>query len=242
MAFNSRLGRFGDVAVSLTGMADFDQRAANIIANNGAITGARPNLIQTLAQKGFWDPASHTWQTWVAAFGARRNAYMGSLGGVLQQNCPRSPPGFPVGFCLHELAAPLKHGNLRWFSNRVGTIADNLQTRPDGTTGVDPASKPVWNFIINAAGEIVTGPEDFEAIKHTCLAAGADVWSAGQLGIKSGRIFLVDLQSGHYVRPNVAKGTTLANDLISFTEDIFKNYCSHFGLGCLDNNFSCIWG
>jgi hypothetical protein len=58
MAFHSQLGRFGDVAQALTGMADFDQRAANIIAQNGIIAGTitgtiigtitgpgRPNLL-----------------------------------------------------------------------------------------------------------------------------------------------------------------------------------------------------
>jgi hypothetical protein len=241
MPFHSQLGRFGDLAQTLTEMADSDHRAANIISQNGNIIGLRPTLVQTLALKGFWDPNDPTWNTWITAFGTRRNTYMGHGGFVLQQNCPKSPPGFPAGYCLHELAPPLKHGNLRWFSNRVGTIADNLQTRADGSLGVDPSSKPVWNFIVNAAGEIVTGSEDFEAIKHTCLAAGVDVWSAGQLGIKGGVVCLVDLQSGHYVRPNVAPGTSLANELISFTQDVFKDYCAHFNIACLDPSFGCIW-
>jgi hypothetical protein len=162
----------------------------------------------------------------------------------LEQKCTKSSPGFP-GYCLHELAPPLNHGNLRWFSRKLppfSAIADNLQTRADGSLRVDPSSRPIWDFLINQAGEIVTGTEDFEAIKHTCLAAGAGVWAAGQLGIRGGVVHLVDLQSGHYVGPNVLPGTTLANELISFTQDIFNRYCAHFNITCLHENFSCIWG
>ena len=157
-----------------------------MVGQSGAIIGIRPNLAQALGSKGFWDQNDPTWTSWVSIFAARRNTHIVGVTeeSFLQASCPKSPPGFPSGYCLHELAPPLKHGNLRWFSNRVGAISDNIQTRADGSVGVDPSSKPVWNFTINAAGEIVTGSEDFEQIKHTCLAAGADVWSAGQIGIE----------------------------------------------------------
>jgi hypothetical protein len=242
MAFHNQLGRFGDLAQMLTGMADFDQRAANIISGNGNITGQRPTVSQALASKGFSDPNDAAWLVWLALFSGTRNAYLGSGGIVLQPNCPKSPPGFPPGYCLHELAPPLKHGSLRWFCQRIATVKDNLQTRADGSLGVDPSSKPVWNFIITAAGEIVTGSEDFEAIKHTCLAAGSDVWAAGQLGIDGGKVRLVDLQSGHYVRPTVTVGTNLATELIAFTENAFKQYCTHFKMSCLHPSFVCVWG
>ena len=240
MAFNTHLGRFGDVALALTGVADFDQRAAIIISSNGSIIGGRPGLIQVLSAKGFSDPNDPTWRNWLRIFGRHRNAYMGHGGSVLQMNCTTPNPAFPA-HCLHELSPPLKHGSLRWFSNRVGRVADNVHTRPDGSVGVNPASRPVWNFIINGAGEIVTGSEDFEAIKHTCLAAGADVWAAGQIGIKGGTILLVDLQSGHYVRPNVAPSTHLARELITFTETVFRGYCVHFAISPLDPGFGCVW-
>jgi hypothetical protein len=251
MAFHSQLGRFGDVAQALTGMADFDQRAANIIAQNGIIAGTiigtitgpgRPNLFNILGLKGFWEPSDPTWTTWLPFFNGHLGTYKGHGGVALKASCPRSPPGFPTGFCLHELAPPLNHGNPRWFSTLVRGIADNIQTRADGSVGVDPSSRPIWNFIINEVGEIVISSEDFEAIKHTCIAAGADVWSAGQIGIKGGVINLVDLQSGHYVRPNVGQGTSHANALIAFTTVIFKDYCAHFGIRCLDPGFTCIWG
>lgn len=95
MAFHSQLGRFGDLAQTLTGTTDFDQHAANIISQNGHIHGGRPTLVQTLGSKGAWDPKDPTWVAWTAVFGARRNTHIGNGGGPLQPNCPRSPPGFP---------------------------------------------------------------------------------------------------------------------------------------------------
>lgn len=240
MAFNSQLGRFGDTARTLTMVADFDQQAAIIVSGNGPIVGPRPNLIDVLTSKGFSEPGDLTWINWQTTFGTHRNTYMGTGGVVLHQSCTTPHPAFPA-HCLHELSPPLTHGSLRWFSNRVGTIADNLHTRGDGTEGINPASRPVWNFIISAAGEIVTGSEDFEAIKHTCLAAGENVWAAGQIGVRGGSVHLVDLQSGHYVRPNVAPSTHLSRQLIIFTENVFKEYCTHFGIAPLHANFRCVW-
>src|SRR5439155_1428971 len=97
------------------------------------------------------------------------------------------------------------------------------------------------NFVITDWGEILIAREDFEFIKHTSLAAGLTVWSAGQLGIQASTIRLVDLQSGHYVKPNVMPGTTLAHELTSFTDAVFKEYSAHFGLTCLHANFHCLF-
>jgi hypothetical protein len=243
MAYHTQLGRFGDVAQTLTGMSDFDHRAANLIALNGKLIGKRPRLVQLLATKGFSNPKSNTWKKWVnGGFTTNRNQHMAAGGFALQPNCAQSPAGFPVNYCTHELAPPLHYGSLSWFNHNITFRADTIQTNPDGSESVDPSVKPTWNFIITVEGEIITGSEDFEAIKHTCLAAGGNVWSAGQIGIKNKMVKLVDLQSGHYVRANVAQGTPIANALIAFTEAMFKDYCAYFNIGCLDPAFTCIWG
>jgi hypothetical protein len=235
MPFHNQMGRFGDLAQAITLMTNPDQRAANVIAANGHIHH------QALQSKGFLEPIDPVWTSWNGIFGQLRNSHIGNGGSPLQQSCPKSPPGFPPGYCLHELAPPLKHGSLRWFAQRFGAIKDNLHTKADGSVGVIPSARPVWNFVITVEGEIVTGSEDFEAIKHTCLTGGLDAWSAGQLGIRNGMLELVDLQSGHYVRPNVVVGTNLATQMIAFTGQTFGRYCAHFGLGCLAANFHCVW-
>lgn len=132
---------------------------------------------------------------------------MGTGGGPLSAWCTWQWPGFPTGGCAHELTPPLIHGNLRWFSQRLTALPDNLIVQQDGTIVIDPASKPLWNFVIVGTGEIVIGSEDYGWIKHTCLAGGLQVWSAGQIAIENNQVRLVDLQSGHYVRPNVGPGT-----------------------------------
>jgi hypothetical protein len=240
----SQLGRFGAEGSILTNMMDPDQKAANVVASNGKLIGPRPSLDQVLAAKGFWERTDPQWRKWVKTFGTLRNTYMGNGGGVLQSRCPTNWPGYPSGLCLHELTPPLLYGNFRWFGQRVGSggLPDNVQTRGDGTLGIDPASKPIWNFVVTSEGEILTGSEDYELIKHTCLAAGLDIWSAGELGILKRRLRLINLQSGHYVFSNVGPGTQLAVELVNFTKSVFVGYAKALRLICLDSKFECVWG
>ena len=238
--YRTHLGRFGDLGAALVGIVDPDLRAAHAYAANGAI-GARPTLAQILATKGFLDPADPAWVAWLQTFGQHRNNHMGQGGGPLVASCPTSWPGYPRGMCLHELTPPLLHGNLRWFSNRIGVQANNIISKPNGSLGVDPSSRPLWNFIVTSGGDILISSEDFELIKHTCIAGGLEVWSAGQVGIESGTMRIVDLQSGHYVKSNMAPGTPLALQLRAFTQGVFVDYARTFGLGCLHANFACVW-
>jgi hypothetical protein len=119
-------------------------------------------------------------------------------------------------------------------------VGTTVHTRSDGTIGVDPAAKPLWNYVVTTAGEILVGSEDFEWIKHTSLAGGLEVWTAGQVGVEQNRVRLVDLQSGHYVGWAILPGSSLANELIRFTEEVFQKYSQYFGL-ILHPSFQCIW-
>ena len=91
------------------------------------------------------------------------------------------------------------------------------------------------------SGDILIGTEDYEWIKHITLAAGWKVWSAGEIGIENHQIRLVNVQSGHFVVPNVPPGTGLAQHLISFTNDVFQQYAQTFSLTCLHPQFACVW-
>lgn len=238
----TQLGRFGDIGAALTSQLDPDHRAAHLYASNGTTIGPRPTLSQILASKGFLDASHPAWVAWQAIFGGHRNQYIGNGGGPLLARCTASWPGAPTGTCLHELTPPLLHGNLCWFANRVGGQADNVITRPNNSLAVDQSSRPLWNFVVTNPGDILVASEDFELIKHTCVAGGLDVWSAGQVGIQNGTIRITDLQSGHYVKPNVAPGGSLAQNLIAFTRSVFVDYTRAFSLTCLHPQFDCVWG
>lgn len=85
---------------------------------------------------------------------------------------------------MHELTAPLRHGSVRYIVQNVPP--GNVVQSSDGTSKVDPAVKPGWNYLITANGEILVAAEDFGWIKHTSLAAGQHVYSAGQIGVEGG--------------------------------------------------------
>ena len=68
------------------------------------------------------------------------------------------------------------------------------------------------------------------------------MWSAGQVGIENHFIRLVDLQSGHFVKPHVQARTPTAQALIDFTRDVFQQYASGLvTVPCLHPNFTCVW-
>jgi hypothetical protein len=140
------------------------------------------------------------------------------------------------------MSPPLHYWTMRSFDSRMTT--DNVVQRADGTFGVDTSVQPIFNYVILNHGEILVAPEDFGWVKHTSLAAGATVWSAGQVGILNNQPRLVDLQSGHYVRSRVTPimpGSNLARRLMTFTEVVFKAYFKTFNLVNLHPSFQCVW-
>jgi hypothetical protein len=121
---------------------------------------------------------------------------------------------------------------------------NNVIYRADGTPGVDSSVQPLWNYVLTRRGEILVGAEDFGWIKHTSIAGGQSVWAAGQVGIENGQLRMVDLQSGHYVLAGAAQitpGSTLAVELIRFTQRVFQGYFNSFSLPNLHPSFACVW-
>jgi hypothetical protein len=104
-------------------------------------------------------------------------------------------------------------------------------------------SKPLWNFVISQEGEILLSEEDYGVIKHSSLSGGRDAWAAGQIGIANKQIRLVDLHSGHFMKP-VPHPTSLSLAFIAFTREVFLAY--EAGLlrpryQCLHPSFDCVW-
>jgi hypothetical protein len=96
----------------------------------------------------------------------------------------------------------------------------NVVRRADGTMGVDTAVRPIRNYVLTSRGEILVALEDFEWIKHTSIAGGNDVWSAGQIGVENSQLRVIDLQSGHYIGGNITPGSARAKAIIQFTEKV----------------------
>jgi hypothetical protein len=139
---------------------------------------------------------------------------------------------------MHELCPPIRYWSMRSFDSRMAS--DTIIVHADGTVGVDETIKPLWNYVLTWRGELLVAPEDFGFIKHTSIAAGENVWSAGQIGIQGNKLRVADLQSGHYVR-GITPESTLGNLLVQFTQDIFKSYFQIFNLANLHSQFECVW-
>ncbi len=143
---------------------------------------------------------------------------------------------------MHELTPPLRYWSMRSFASRMRI--NNVIQRADGGVGIDGSVQPLWNYVLTRRGEILVAAEDFGWIKHTSIAGGSNVWSAGQIGIENNQLRVVDLQSGHYVlggASHITPGSNLARQLIQFTEDVFKGYFQAFGLANLHPSFQSVW-
>src|SRR5262249_55746389 len=154
----------------------------------------RPDLATVLGTKMLLEDTDPTWRLWNNSFSALLHTYQRTGGSQLSGWCTQTWPGQPQGVCMHEMSPPLHYWSMRSFDTRMTT--DNVVQRPDGTFGVDTSVQPIFNYVILNHGEILVAPEDFGWVKHTSLAAGATVWSAGQVGILNNQLRLVDLQSG----------------------------------------------
>lgn len=242
MSFRAnQLGRFGSIGIGLITSDDPDQAAAHLYARNGKIVGSRPTVEEILASKGLWDPNDPQWDQWAKLFILLRDNHCRVGGRRLVSVCTAPHPRHP-NECWHEIVPPLDHCNLRWFAQNVlPSLADNVVPRADGSFGLPTDFWPIWNFVITPDGEILVSKEDYGVIKHTSISGGREVWSAGQVGIESRLIRLVDLQSGHYVKPNVLQNTQAAQDLIDFTKEVFRQYSTSLGINCLHPSFECIW-
>ena len=266
---DTQLGRFHEVCRQTYGSkhGDPDLLAANSLAADGVGVGQRPDLSAVLGQKLLSDDSDPNWKAWEQQFGNLRGGYMKRGGGLLVGQCPKPWDGMPSGFCMHELTPPNQYFSLRSFDSRMLLPFDpdptdpatkkldpvtkkpkrrvtNLLTKQDGSIAVDESVKPIWNYVITLRGEVLVAPEDYGWIKHTSIAGGSDVWSAGQVGLEGGKLRLLDLQSGHYVlggKANIVPGTPLALELVKFTRDVIHAYFAHFQLKNLHPSFDCIW-
>jgi len=258
MAFrHTQLGRFGSYGVSLNGTTpgDLDNKIAHLYASNGIVT-ARHVVQDILSSKGMWDQQFPPWLPWTGTFDILRHKYAGLINNLQARctvqlpRCPRYPHRYN---CWHELIPPEEHYNLLGFAQQIlPTLNGNLITRPDGTRGISTELWPIWNFIVTQDGEILLSQEDFGVIKHPSISAGIEVWSAGQVGIEHYQgdpvIRLVDLQSGHFVRPHVLPRTARAQALIDFTREAFQQYEQSLvqaaipAVPCLHpTSFTCVW-
>jgi hypothetical protein len=249
----TQLGRFGDFASRLMNhnYDDRDQQIAHLYASDGliqygSIPGARPTVQQVLDDKGLWDQRDPTWTNWRGQFDNIQHHYLGGLR-PLQAQCRRGPqPGPPPSQCWHGLIPPLKHYNLRWFVQHVLPNLPNnfvnVAQHANGVLYIQMHSKPLWNFVISQEGEILLSEEDWGVIKHSSLSGGRDVWSAGQIGVANNRIHLVDLHSGHFMKP-VPHPTPLSLAFIAFTREVFLAYAGGLltGIPCLHPGFDCVW-
>lgn len=251
--YHTQLGRFGEYGLTLITKpvaisTDPDLMAAHLYAIDGSISNPRPNLQVVLASKGLWDPSDLAWKSWQTVFASLQNTHNTNGGGPLTARCPDRWPGpdpwpaFPIDSCAHELPAPFFHWNLRGFTqHHLRQQPDNVVYATDGTAQVDSSSKPVLLYIVVRSGDILISTEDYEWIKHPCIAGGLEVLSAGEIGVENHQICLVNLRSGHFIRPNVPGGSALAQNLISFTRDVFRQYNQTLNLACLHQQFDCVW-
>ena len=244
MAFqDTQLGRFGELCSAHFGAhGDPDIRAAHALATDGVSSPARPTLQAVLGTKLLNEDGDPNWQPWSRRFSALLSTYQSRGGSPLAGQCPRSWPPHPPGFCMHELTPPLRYWSMRSYSSRMRS--NNVILRADGTVGVDTSVQPLWNYVLTRRGEILVAAEDFGWIKHTSVAGGQNVWAAGQVGIENGQLRLVDLQSGHYVlagAANITPGSTLAREMMTFTENSFREYFQSFSLPNLHASFACVW-
>lgn len=240
---DTQLGRFGELCTQhFGGHGDADIRAAHALASNGQSSPNRPDLQAVLGTKLLLEDADPRWQPWKNDFSRLLQSYQTNGGSALQGECTQSWPGQPKGFCMHELTPPFRYWSMRSFTSRMRI--NNVVTRADGTIGVDSSVQPLWNYVLTRGGEILVAAEDFGWIKHTSVAAGSSVWSAGQVGIENNQLRVIDLQSGHYVlggASHITPGSTLAGLLLRFTEDVFRAYYQRFALTNIHSAFQCIW-
>ena len=236
MAFRvTQLGRFGDYVRVWNKDPDPDRRAASVAQRPG---GPPPEQYTALlGSKGLWDPSDAGWLKWKGEF----DKIVAGSTALLRIRCSRPHPRYPAE-CWHELLPPFDYGNLRWFANLLptSTVSDNVVTR--GNEAFILKDDEGWNFVITKAGEILTSKEHYAAVKHPCLSGGDEVWSAGRLGIDSGMIRVVDLQSGHFVKSAVLRGSPAAKALMDMTKQIFRKYADAFlAPSPLHSSFDCVW-
>jgi hypothetical protein len=241
---DTQLGRFGVLCTQyFSAHGDPDIRAAHVLASNGVCYPNRPDLPTVLGSKLLIEDADPQWRSWNNSFSTLLHNYQRTGGSPLSGWCTQTWPGQPQGVCMHEMSAPLHYWSMRSFASRMQH--NNVIQRADGTFGVDVSAQPIYNYVLTRRGEILVAPEDFGWVKHTSLAGGSDVWSAGQVGILNNQLRLIDLQSGHYVRSRltpIMPGSNLARLLMQFTEDVFKAYFQAFNLAAnLHPAFQCVW-
>jgi hypothetical protein len=248
----TQLGRFGSFGVKLLrlGSSDPDQLSAHLYASNGqtqyAPMASRPTVDQILASKGIWDHASPTWRSWSNTFDGLKRSYLPTIAQLPLQALCTAPQPRALQQCWHELVPPVEHVNLREFTQQIlPTLSKNSVAQDaQGHWYIPKHARPLWNFIITEAGDILLYEEldHFSVVKHSSLSGGDPVWSAGKVGIESQQIRLVDLDSGHFItHPGHHFTAGLLQQLVDFTAAVFRHYAAGLlsGVQCLHAQFAC---
>lgn len=235
MFYPTQLGRYGSLEALVRHHPSPDLKAAHLVAADGDLSPSpRPNLDQIIAMKGFCAITDGAWKAYRSEFEALVTRYTSGGGRLLKSGCTRQIRGVLPGVCVHELVPPMQYWTLRAFDLRG---KDNLATE----TTVEPAVESLWNYVIDAGGEILVASEDLGFIKHSSIAAGLEVWAAGQLGIDGGKLRFVNLQSGHYLgqHSGIEPSTEAERDLRKFCSTVFQSYSAHLRPDVLHGGFDC---
>lgn len=240
----NQLGRLGaEVASLVSSSTRHDEKAASLIGSDGPIPKCAVGTTMRLAARGFLPTTDPTWSRWkVTAFPRIVSSLLGSRR-LFPVVCPQSAP-----VCPHELVAPSQHLTLRGVFRTSGAphdarglprgrIFDNTVVGGSGRWVIDPASIPKILYIIDSDGEILVGREERGIVKHSSLAAGSNVFCAGELGFLGGQLLTANLFSGHYMGGAVRTSDTLRGQLRAFVNEVFRNYERHFGTTFLHSDW-----
>ncbi|OHB76740.1 MAG: hypothetical protein A2Z25_02465 [Planctomycetes bacterium RBG_16_55_9] len=169
----------------------------------------------------------------------------------------RADPRHCPAPCVYDFVPPILHRPLvGWFADRASWRALN----PDGKTPLSnvefkgeeerpakwapilpatlgpPMGMVSMLWVLDRDGEILVGPEEWERVKHPSIAAGDEVWAAGEIGFLNGKVRVVDLHSGHYMGRDPCIGWR--DSRAEFVPEVFRAYNQTFmnGQG-LDETF-----
>jgi hypothetical protein len=235
--YPTQLGRYGSLNVLVQHHARPDWKAAHLVAADGDLQPpTRPNFMDIIAMKGFCATDDGNWTAYRGEFDVLVQKHKARGGRLLNSICPHKIGGVATNVCAHELVPPIEHWTFRLF-DLAGR--NNLATP---STIVPNNSQLIWNYVIDADGEILVAREDLGFIKHSSIAAGMDVWAAGELGIEDGELRFVNLNSGHYLGKGSGHdpSTEAERAVRVFCSTVFQSYSAHLRPNVLHAGFDCL--